>query len=197
MMQRRQCLQALPVLGLAATWRSAGALPPPSPAPSWTATPPRVPDLNLLDHRGQPVSLRPLLASGVVAVNFIYTGCASFCPPQTAVFRHLQTQLPPADGLGCHLVSISINPLADTPQALRRYAERYEARLGPSERWTMLTGTVTDVAAVLTGFGIHGSSLLDHPSQTWIGCETKHRWTRVMGLAPAADLLQWMRVAAS
>lgn len=188
-MKRRRLLQTLPLMGLAGRLQAA--------EPAWSAPTPRLPDLALLDHRGESQRLQPLFAAGPVAVNFIYTGCASFCPPQTAIFRQLQGLLNTPPRFSATLLSISIDPLSDTPAALSRYAARFEARLGRLEQWLMLTGSPAQIDAVLVGFGLHSSSLADHPAQVWVGHEARGRWTRTLGLASASDLARWMRASAA
>lgn len=188
-MNRRRLLQALPAIGLSGRLHAA--------APAWSAPPPRLPDLALLDHRGDPQRLQPLFAAGPVAVNFIYTGCASFCPPQTAIFRQLQVLLDAPPRLAATLLSISIDPLSDTPAALARYAARFEARLGVREQWLMLTGNPAQIDAVLAGFGLHASALADHPAQVWVGDSARGRWTRTLGFASADDLARWLRAASA
>lgn len=164
---------------------------------AFSRTPPRVPELALVDQDGRAVRLPGALNGGAVAINFIYTGCASFCPPQTAIFRSLQQRLAATPALPGRLLSLSIDPLNDTPAALARYAQRFEARLGANERWLMLTGGRSEVDAVLAAFGVHAASLAEHPSQVWVGHYEKRRWLRVLGLAGAEELLQWMREAAA
>ncbi|QIL83539.1 SCO family protein [Diaphorobacter sp. HDW4A] len=172
----------------------------PSSPPVWNAQAPRVPDVTLLDHQGTSVPLRPLLAQGPVAVNFFYTGCSSFCPPQTAIFRQLQALLDKDLAPNTTLISLSIDPLGDSPQAVSRFADRYEARLGANARWWMLTGTAQrtrDIEEVLRAFDVHATSLAEHPAQTWVGYAGKSRWLRSLGLASADELLQWLRAAAA
>lgn len=170
-----------------------------APAP-WNASWPRVPDVTLLDHRGDPVALKPLLGAGPVAMNFIYTGCSSFCPPQTAIFRQLQTLMEQEPALPATLVSLSIDPLGDSPAALARYAQRFDAHLGTRERWLMLTGGPAGVRAVdevQRAFGAHAAALEEHPAQVWLGCAPKARALRTLGVARASDLLAWLRAAAA
>ncbi len=154
---------------------------------------PRIPDISLLDQDGRTVRLRDLVADGVVAINFIYTGCASFCPPQTAVFRDLRERLDAEPTIQATLLSISIDPVNDTPSALSAYAERFDVVLGEHSRWLMLTGRLSDIDRVLIAFGVHRGSLEDHPAQVWLGHSTNRRWRRALGLASAVDLMRWIR----
>jgi protein SCO1/2 len=186
---RRRLLQALPALALCGRTQAA--------VPSWSTSVPQLPDVALLDHRGESHRLQPLLAAGPVAVNFFYTGCASFCPPQTAIFRQLQGLLDAPPRLKGMLLSISIDPLSDTPAELARYAARFEVRLGLREQWLMLTGSLAQIDAVLAGFGLHAAAMGDHPTQTWVGNVARARWTRTLGLASADELARWMRASAA
>jgi protein SCO1/2 len=202
-MSRRAWVRALGVATAGMAGGGAGMLIPAlseaaAPARFDAAAPRLGAGLSLLDDRGQRVELATLLATGAVALNFIYTNCSSFCPPQTAIFRALQEQLlldqPP---LAAQLLSVSIDPLNDSPDALRRYAARFEVQLGAEQRWRMLTGSRAQVDALLAAFGLHGGSLLDHPAQVWLGHAARGRWMRVLGLATPEDLWQWLRAAAA
>lgn len=160
---------------------------------------PVIPDVSLLDEQGQSVRMRNLLAERTVAINFIYTGCSSFCPPQTAVFRAAQQRLGELRG-SQHpplLLSLSIDPLGDSPQALRQYAARFEARLGLAHGWMMLTGAVEAVERTVRAFGANSQRVDDHPVQLWVGCAPKARWFSTSGLASADDVLRMMKAAAA
>jgi cytochrome oxidase Cu insertion factor (SCO1/SenC/PrrC family) len=67
-------------------------------------------------------------------VDFFFTTCSGPCPRITTQMRKLQDELASSS---VQLVSISVDPEIDTPEALRDYAERVGADL---ERWSFLTG---------------------------------------------------------
>ncbi len=160
---------------------------------------PVIPDVSLLDEQGRSVRLRNLVAGRTVAINFIYTGCVSFCPPQTAVFRAAQLRFGELGG-AAHpplLLSLSIDPLGDSPQALTQYAARFEARLGLANGWMMLTGEPGAVERTTRAFGASSQRVDDHPVQLWVGCVPKARWFSTTGLASADDVLRLMKVAAA
>lgn len=160
---------------------------------------PAIPDVSLLDEQGRSVRLRALLADRTVAINFIYTGCSSFCPPQTAVFRATQLRFGELRG-SSHaplLLSLSIDPLSDSPQALRQYAARFDAKLGSAHGWMMLTGDVGAVERTTRAFGASSQRVDDHPVQLWVGCAPKARWFSTTGLASADDVLRMMKAAAA
>jgi protein SCO1 len=164
------------------------------------AAAPRPPDVSLLDDAGRSVSLRALLARHTVAINFIFTGCLSFCPPQTAVFREVQRRLGELGSGSAYpplLLSISLDALNDTPQALAQYAAKFEARLGLPARWLMLTGDASALRDTARAFGAGTERLDDHPAQLWVGCMPRAHWRNAAGLAAPDDVLRLLRAASA
>jgi protein SCO1 len=66
----------------------------------------------------------------------MFTNCPGPCPRMSSQMRQVQTALAIAD---VRLVSFTIDPERDTPEALTAYAIRYGARPGI---WSFLTGPV-------------------------------------------------------
>jgi cytochrome oxidase Cu insertion factor (SCO1/SenC/PrrC family) len=159
--------------------------------------PPAVPDVSLVDDQGRLVKLRALLADRTVAINFIFTGCVSFCPPQTAVFRATQQRLAELRGAIATplLLSLSIDPLNDTPRSLAQYAARFDAKLGLAQGWLMLTGEPENMERAVRAFGASSRRIDDHPAQLWVGCASKSRWFSSAGMASADDVLRLMKAA--
>jgi protein SCO1 len=86
------------------------------------------PDLRLTDHLGQARSLRDWLAGRVSVVQTMFTGCTTVCPIQGALFAQVQSRLATAAARQrVQLLSLSIDPLADTPQALHAWLRRLQA----------------------------------------------------------------------
>lgn len=109
-----------------------------------------LPELTMLDQRGQPVSLsrfrgKPLL------VNFIYTGCFRICPNSTRVLHKSVNAM--RDRFGddqFNVVSIGFDQPTDSPMALREYAAKQSIR---NPNWTFLSPSRADVAEVARAFG--------------------------------------------
>jgi cytochrome oxidase Cu insertion factor (SCO1/SenC/PrrC family) len=96
---------------------------------------------SLLDQEGRRFSFAPL-AGKVLLVNFVYTGCSTVCPIQTRALAEVQAALPPDVAARVRFVSISLDPLQDTPAALKAFATTMRADL---TRWSFVTGRPTDV----------------------------------------------------
>src|SRR5215469_4189768 len=94
-----------------------------------------VPQFTLTDQAGAPFDSSKL-ANHVWVADFIFTNCPGPCPRMSSQMRQVQTALAFAD---VKLVSFTIDPDRDTPQALSAYAVRYAARPGI---WYFLTGPV-------------------------------------------------------
>jgi len=99
-----------------------------------------VPDFQLVDQDGAPFAASRLDGEVWVA-DFVFTRCPSICPLLTSQMGNLARRAEEA-GLQARFVSFSVDPVNDTPEVLRAYAEAHGADL---RRWTFLTG---DLAAM-------------------------------------------------
>lgn len=97
-----------------------------------------VPPFTLTERSGRRVS-RDELGGIVWVADFIYTECTETCPAQSFQLARLQAEFATADRL--RLVSITVDPEHDTPEVLRRYADRYSA----TDRWWFLTGDKQEI----------------------------------------------------
>lgn len=91
---------------------------------------------------------RDLVQGRLVAINFIYTSCSSVCPLLGARFAQTQKLLG-TDAAQIAFISISIDPVDDTPQRLAAWSERF----GPAPNWTLVTGTKPDIDALVKSLG--------------------------------------------
>lgn len=110
----------------------------------------KAPPFTLIDQDGTVRSLDALRGS-LVLLDFIYTHCNGPCPVTTSARVQLQKNLPDDIRQHLHFVSISLDPLRDTPQKLRDYALERGADLA---NWSFLTGEPQDVEAVLRSYGV-------------------------------------------
>ena len=146
----------------------------------------------LLDQGGKRVRLaQDVIGERIAVVNFIYTSCTTVCPVSSATFAQLQKRLAASLGKEVVLVSITVDPLRDTPQRLREYAARYEAREG----WVWLTGAKPDVDGVLKGLGAFSARFEDHPATVLIGDASGGPWTRIYGFPSVDELLTRIETA--
>lgn len=144
-----------------------------------------IPDVELTGADGLPISLRRELGTDTpVMLNFIFTTCTAICPVMSATFSNVQQELG-ADRGKLRTVSISIDPENDTPDTLRKYAQRFKA--GPE--WKLLTGKPGDIVAVQRAFDVYRGSKMNHAPVTFIRASADQPWTRLEGFASAAELV--------
>lgn len=143
-------------------------------------------DVELTDQHGRPVRLKDeVVGDKIVVMGFIYTSCTTVCPVVSAIMQKVQAQLGEMVGSEVQLVSISVDPLRDTPQRLREYASQFQA--GPG--WTWLTGPVPAVNDTLKGLGTWSADFTTHPPVIMIGDGRSEQWTRFYGFTDPAVLV--------
>ncbi len=143
-----------------------------------------VPDVPLIDQDGKPVRFYTDLVKGkVVAVNFVFTTCTTICPPMGANFARLEKLVA---GKDVRLISVSIDPTADTPGRLKEWSRKFGA--GPG--WTLVTGDRDEVIRLLKALGVYTASVSEHAPLVLVGNEPARRWTRAYGLAAPAKLAE-------
>ena len=142
----------------------------------------RIPDTALVDQNGQPVHFySDLIQDRIVAINFIYTTCTTICPPMAATFARLQQEL---QGRDVHLISVTLDPVTDTPQRLKEWSTKFRAQPG----WTLVTGEKAEVDHLLKALGVFAPNKEEHSPIILAGNDAAGQWTRASGLAPPAKL---------
>src|SRR3954470_19515440 len=91
-----------------------------------------IPKFELLNQQGSKFH-RSALDGHVWIADFIFTNCESSCPRMSSKMHLVQG----ATGPQVKLVSFTVDPARDTPQALAEYGKKYSA---DTTRWTFLTG---------------------------------------------------------
>lgn len=151
-----------------------------------------VPDVKLLDADRTGVSLRSQLDDKPVILNFIFTSCGAICPVMSTTFSQVQAALGQERDT-VRMVSISIDPEHDTPEALKIYAKKYGA--GP--QWQMLTGSLDNSIAVQRAFDVYRGDKMGHTPVTFLRAKAGQPWVRLDGFASADDILREYRKLAS
>lgn len=184
--RRRQFLALtalLPMLARAHGDHKAHA-PPKEEAPKSVRI--NVTDAPLVDQDGRKVRLRTdVMAGRVVVVDFIYTTCTTICPIFTATMASVQERLGGIVGKDVQLITMTVDPMRDTPRRLKEYAAKHHASF---DGWAFLTGTKADVDGVNKAFGTYTPNVDDHPPMVLVGDTASGQWTRFYGFPAAADL---------
>lgn len=145
-----------------------------------------IPDVAVLDQEGNKLHFYTDLIKGkTVAINFIFTNCTTICPPLAATFARLQKEMGDKVGKEVHLISISVDPVTDTPERLKAWGARFKA--GPG--WTFVTGEKQEMDKLLNALGAAVSKREDHTPALIIGDDSKGVWTRTYGLAKISQIM--------
>jgi protein SCO1 len=147
-----------------------------------------IPDISILNHRGQSVRLYTDLIKGkVVVLNFFYTSCINVCLMQGDRLSKIQQLLGSRLGKEVFVVSISMDPKTDTPQKLKNWAGAF----GIKEGWTLVAGSNPEMNRLLkTLTGNDPGPKEMHASFMFIGNDKTGAWTTVDGLSEPDELLQ-------
>jgi protein SCO1/2 len=157
------------------------------------AAQPRIPETSVLDQDGRRLSFYSDLVKGrTVAINFVFTSCATICPMLAANFRKTQQELGETEG-SVRLISVSVDPGTDTPERLKHFADQYHA--GPN--WSLVTGDKAAIDGLLNALGVPVRDKLEHTPTVLIGNDAAGYWQRVDGLASSAVVVRAIREAAA
>jgi protein SCO1/2 len=128
-----------------------GRVLPPIPMPA-------IP-LRCADGRSAP--LAALVRGRATALHLMFTGCSTVCPIQGAVFQRVQQLLLDQVAQGCQLLSLSIDPLGDTPAAMSAWLQRFKAQDG----WIAAAPDPNDLDRILKLFGQGRNAVESHSTQ--------------------------------
>jgi protein SCO1/2 len=114
-----------------------------------------VPDGKFVDQDGKKRRFS-MFKGSTLLITFIYTRCPmpTFCPLMDQHFVTIQKKLKGDDAAirgRVRLVSVSFDPLVDTPPVLKAHAKKLDADL---KTWTFLTGDRDDIDRFASRFGV-------------------------------------------
>lgn len=140
-------------------------------------------------HAGSATELPALLRGKVSALHLMFTGCSATCPIQGALFAEAQRRRPPRLAQA-QFVSLSIDALGDTPQALAAWLKGFGAAPG----WLAALPRPQDVDAIVTRLGQGGEGRLSaadaHPGQVYVFDREARLVYRTPGSPRPAQILE-------
>jgi protein SCO1/2 len=128
-----------------------------------------VPNFSLPDQDNRPTSLTQF-SGKVVALNFVYTRCPlpDYCFRLSNNLAQLQKRFGGQLGRDLILLTITFDPVHDTPAVMAKYAHIWNADL---KAWHFLTGPLAEVERVCNLFGVaawQDEGILTHSLHTAI-----------------------------
>ncbi|RPD95993.1 SCO family protein [Aureibaculum marinum] len=94
----------------------------------------KVPDFEFTNQNNKMISNKDLNGK-VYVVEFFFTSCPTICPKMHQNLLKLQDEFYGNPNFG--IVSVTIDPVRDTPEHLKKYAEKHNVSL---KNWHFLTG---------------------------------------------------------
>ena len=102
-----------------------------------------IPAFSLVDQDGDRFTLDNVKGN-VWLADFIFTTCSGPCPIMTERMGMVQHDLLDIDKL--KFVSFTVNPDYDTPEVLKKYAQRFDADVGS---WSFVTGKYEQIQELI------------------------------------------------
>ena len=103
----------------------------------------KIPAFDLVDQNSKQFTLENL-EGNVWLADFIFTTCSGPCPIMTERMGMVQHDLLDIDKL--KFVSFTVNPDYDTPEVLKKYAQRFDADVGS---WSFVTGKYEQIQELI------------------------------------------------
>ena len=144
-------------------------------------------DVQLVNQNGEKMRFyTDLLQGKVVIINTFFATCQGACLPLNRNLQKVQQALGDHVGKDVQIVSISVDPLVDTPASLKEYAKKLNAKPG----WYFLTGDKENVDFALRKIGQFVDNKQDHLNIFIIGNERTGLWKKAFGLANSDELVK-------
>ena len=138
----------------------------------------QLPDLEVILQTGEnKLFYSDLVKDKVVIMQFIFTDCGMVCPMLGVLFNRLQKRLSSQMGQQIHLLSISIDPVNDTPEKMRLWGEKFHAGVG----WNQITGQKQIIDQILKSLQAFNADRDSHSALLLLGNERAGVWKRLDG----------------
>lgn len=120
-------------------------------------------DRTLVDQNGKWMRFySDVLKGRMVVMNTVFTNCGDACPLITEQMLRVRKELGDSFGKDIVFVSISTDPERDTPQEMKKFAQKNKADV---PGWIWLTGNKADVQHILQKLNMWSQIVESHSTQ--------------------------------
>ena len=149
-------------------------------------------NVELVDQNGRSLKFYDeVLKDNIVVISFIFTNCQSACPLMTRNLTMIRDMLREDERRAIQFVSISIDPLRDTPAAMKEFAQKHEADNGG---WLWLTGRPDDVNFVTQRLGSYTDDPEAHTTTLLAANVPNAHWTKIEPNIPPNGVVARLRL---
>ena len=148
-------------------------------------------DTEVVDQNGKKMRFySDVLKDRVVLISFIFTNCEFACPMQAQKLKQARALMVPAVRDEVWFVTLSVDPERDTPEAMKKFAERQGV---DESRWIFLTGDKKNLEFLVKRLGQYTPDIESHTTLMLAGNTRTRHWTRVLPMVPPDGIAQQMR----
>jgi cytochrome oxidase Cu insertion factor (SCO1/SenC/PrrC family) len=152
-------------------------------------------DLELLTHDGRKVRFySDVLEGRTVLINVIYTTCKDACPLITQQLNEVRKRIPELFGKQVFFVTLSSDPILDTPKLLKQFAQKQSADVAG---WTFLTGKKDHIDHILKKLGQYADDKEDHSTLIIAGNVPAKRWAKIRPDTPVVAMAERLTTLAA
>jgi cytochrome oxidase Cu insertion factor (SCO1/SenC/PrrC family) len=149
-------------------------------------------NVELVDQDGRSLKFYDeVLKDNIVVISFIFTNCQSACPLMTRNLTMIRDMLREDERRAIQFVSISIDPLRDTPSAMKEFAQKHDADNGG---WLWLTGQPDDVNFVTQRLGSYTDDPEAHTTTLLAANVPNAHWTKIEPNIPPNGVVARLRL---
>jgi protein SCO1 len=144
-----------------------------------------VPDVQVVTQSGERLAFNTgIVKDRIAVITGFFTNCTAFCPMTQERLARLAKALGDRMGKDVVFVSISVDPVNDTPERMKAWGEKFHIRSG----WTLVSGNQEEVQELLKSLGLYVEAQR-HQSALIIGNQ-KNGWARVSSWASVQKLTE-------
>lgn len=149
-------------------------------------------NVELIDQDGNRLKFYDeVLKDNVVVISFIFTNCGGACPLMTRNLTMIRDMLPANVRDEVHFLSISLDPVRDTPAAMKEFAQTHDA---DQEDWLWLTGKPDNVNLVTRKLGTYTDELEAHTTMLIAANVRESHWTKIQPNVPPNGVVERLRL---
>jgi cytochrome oxidase Cu insertion factor (SCO1/SenC/PrrC family) len=135
-------------------------------------------NLELINQHGETVRFfDDVLKDRVVVINFIFTNCEGACPLITHKLTLVRDRMEGQIGKPLRFVSLSLDPVRDTPAALKAFAKTHHA---DHDGWVFLTGKPENLDYIIKRLGQYTDDVEAHTTMMLAGNVSAAHWIKIL-----------------